>query len=656
MEKEKAYKVLSLDLWDTVIRRDCHPDEIKTMTAEYLSIRYGNKIVPEKRLVLELVNQRIRCEQQLGKLMAAQGYDDEYELYDVIRQWLTCIFIHDTDISDELIQELYQYELEKELEHACLDSGIIKQIELYHYDSLIIISDFYIGADFIRRLLEKVCFPFPISRIYISCESRYNKRCSNLFRYVLEDLQIAPQEQLHIGDNAHSDVSVPDALGIHTIHYLPPGEHAKRLDREKKFQRKIYNSATGYSDFPVPRTDMSVFFSGFVGWIAEYCIQKGIKKLYFFTREGEFYKQLFDMWAAASRYKRYLPETYILEVSRVATFLPSLREVTTEEMMRIWNQYSCQSMAALFKSLRLNAETGKTFTDKYGIDFEAVLTYPWLLEPVQMMFKDNEFISWIQQEINNSRQLLLEYCQSKALTRDTQEQIGIVDIGWRGTIQDNLCYIFPNCFICGFYIGLVEFLNQQPANSEKHGYINFNPKSNSLFHTLTPFEMICNSPNGSTFEYRRTGQGVAAVRRKEEQEDHIYYTFTKSYQERILNGVEQLSAWDRTHYVLPLQYHTDAFHALYLFCCYPETECANAYFSLVHNEEFGVGEYVDKRTRLQLMLMVSAIFSKKKRIEFKNFLLETTWPQGYLKKYHLTPLLNIYNRIVEKYDAQNAQK
>ena len=72
MEKE-TYKVLSLDIWDTVIRRDCHPDEIKAMTAEYLSVKYGDKIAPEKRLVLELVKQRVCCEQQLESRWQRKG-------------------------------------------------------------------------------------------------------------------------------------------------------------------------------------------------------------------------------------------------------------------------------------------------------------------------------------------------------------------------------------------------------------------------------------------------------------------------------------------------------------------------------------------------------------------------------------------------------
>ena len=88
------------------------------------------------------------------------------------------------------------------------------------------------------------------------------------------------------------------------------------------------DTVLSYRDFPLETTDISIFFSGFISWIAEYCMQHEIKKLYFFTREGEFYKQLFDIWKDNSRFKQKLPETWILEVSRIATFLPSIREVS----------------------------------------------------------------------------------------------------------------------------------------------------------------------------------------------------------------------------------------------------------------------------------------------------------------------------------------
>lgn len=649
MNSSFQYKILSLDLWDTIIRRRCHPDEIKAMTAEYIYMRYGNYI-PDKTLrSLPLLNLRVQREKMLGARNRELGYDDEYELHDVINEWLKQAFNDANVITKEMIEDIYQYELNQELKHTSLDSGIINVIKSISYDKLIIISDFYADSIFINQILKKVEFPFPITKSYISCEVRYNKRSSHLFEYVEKDMKVKPQEHLHVGDNAYSDVEVPMKMGISTLHYLPKEEHIKRKKHEQAFDRVSNSAILSYTDFPLNKWDLSIFFMGFISWIGEYCLRNQIRKLYFFTREGEYYKQLYDIWREHSRYGYKLPEPYILEVSRIATFLPSLREVSIKEMMRIWNQYSCQSMAAFFKSVRLDAAIGKSFTDKYNIEFEKELRYPWQLKEIQLLFDDEDFKRWFQGEIDTNKSLILDYCRNKGLELSNRERIGIVDIGWRGTIQDNLCYLFPNAFIEGFYIGTVKFLNEQPKNSGKHGYINFCPKSELLFHTLTPFEMICNSPNGSTVYYYREEDTVKALRKKEKEEEAVYFTYTKAYQEGIKRNLAQLVLWNQKHFIMPEQYHVSAFKTLYHFCCYPDYKCATAYFLLVHNEEFGVGQYVDKRTRLHLGLMILALLSKKKRIEFKEFLIGTSWPQGYLAKYRLFPLLKIYNMFLERY-------
>lgn len=62
-----------------------------------------------------------------------------------------------------------------------------------------------------------------------------------------------------------------------------------------------------------------------------------------------------------------LPEIDIIEVSRLATFAPSLQEISIKEMMRVWNLYSTQSISSLFKTLNVAPETFQSFIDKYGI-------------------------------------------------------------------------------------------------------------------------------------------------------------------------------------------------------------------------------------------------------------------------------------------------
>lgn len=80
-----------------------------------------------------------------------------------------------------------------------------------------------------------------------------------------------------------------------------------------------------------------------------------------------------------------LPEIDIIEVSRLATFAPSLQEISIKEMMRVWNLYSTQSISSLFKTLNVAPETFQSFIDKYGIPADEQIQYPWQDSRIQQL-------------------------------------------------------------------------------------------------------------------------------------------------------------------------------------------------------------------------------------------------------------------------------
>ena len=83
-------------------------------------------------------------------------------------------------------------------------------------------------------------------------------------------------------------------------------------------------------------------------------MKQGIDRLYFFTREGEFFKRLYQNLEKSGLIREKMPDAQILEVSRMSTFMPSLREITVDELMRMWSQYTEQSMEAFCKSLHID--------------------------------------------------------------------------------------------------------------------------------------------------------------------------------------------------------------------------------------------------------------------------------------------------------------
>lgn len=640
-----AYEILSLDLWDTVIRRKCHPDAIKQKTSEYFLLDYFEYVLPEFRTIQKLTEKRISCERTLGENLRQEGKDDEYEIHDVFRLWISQAAPNLPD-SEKKIQEFYDAELKSEIENDYLDPTIVSEVQKHQYKNLAYVSDFYAGTEFIDAILKAVGCPLVFTKKFISCECGFNKRSGRLFDYVLAECGISPSQQLHIGDNQYSDVKCPVSKGIDAVHYLPEKEHSLRLSREKEF-----NATAGGHPLRIPygRLDSdgrtSIFFYGFICWVLDLCKKDSIRKIYFFTREGEFFKEIYDEVIKAAPSKAF-PVSEILEVSRIATFCPSLREISLRELMRIWNQYSVQPLSALFKSLSVKKESVIQYLERFHIDWNEVITYPWQDGRVISLFNDEDFLSAMEKIRVEKKSLILEYFAGKNLLQGTNEKIAIVDIGWRGTIQDNIAYLFPNTEIKGFYIALQGFLNEQPKNVTKIGYINGFKNLAPLLNFVSPFEMLCNSPNGSTVGYERQDGKICAVRKKEAEEDAVFYECTEKMQKAILSDIPILEKELGKIPYISSELRSESYETLFEFITNPTKRIADAYFSLKHNEEFGVGEYIDKTTSFPLLLFVKAIFSKKWRKRFSDFFTHSGWPQGYFAKYHLRPLIRRYNRKI----------
>lgn len=366
----------------------------------------------------------------------------------------------------------------------------------------------------------------------------------------------------------------------------------------------------------------SYLFYSFIKWIILDTKRRGINKIYFFTREGEFYKQIAD------EIKDDSIDTSVLEVSRLATFFPSLEKFNIDNLMRIWSQYSKQSMDALFKSLGLNISDYVDYLKKYNIKKSEIIDCPFKDERVKKLFENSKFVEKVELEKDLKKKEILKYFENKGLN-SKKETIAIVDIGWRGTIQDNICYLLPHKHIVGYYFGLSNFLNKQPVNSEKYGFLNMFKRGPKYIECVTPFEMISNSPNGSTIGYK----DGKAIRKIDEKENESFYNCSKYIQNGVLNEIK--------NYTEEVPNYDKAIKQLAKIAYDPNKRLAKTYFKLKHNEEFGVGGFVDKQSKISKFLLLKAFVSRKSREEWRIKLTNTTWPQGYTK-YAGLGLINKY--------------
>jgi hypothetical protein len=93
---------------------------------------------------------------------------------------------------------------------------------------VVAISDTTLPAVEVSRLIARFHGEGLVDRVYASADAGLTKRGGALFRHVAAAEGIDPSEMLHIGDDPHADVAIPDGLGVDALH-LPRARLRSRL-------------------------------------------------------------------------------------------------------------------------------------------------------------------------------------------------------------------------------------------------------------------------------------------------------------------------------------------------------------------------------------------------------------------------------------------
>lgn len=631
------YTLMTVDVWDTLLRRNTHHDASKVVSAYYLSLIYADDLGSHWHDYKVIFDTRCTIEARLAEEREQQGKDGEYGIIEVLILLCHQIFQKDCDYI-KVARHLADYELAFEIRHSYPAPGIVETISFYHAQQRYFLSDFYMSASDIQTLLQHHQLDVLFDGGFSSCDSGLNKRRGNIYPHLHQQFAIHPHEHLHIGDNLQSDIAVAAHYGIHTVHYCPQEEHAQRQQHTEYFENKymLFNTISSHVKTSHPPAnpayaigiDIAPLYIGFMLHIAEQAITKKLEKLYFFTREGEFFIQVWQQLFKDNIYQGLqLPDVEVLEVSRIATFCASLRNVSCTELMRLWNQYATQSMHALCQTLDFDSRHIVELCTQYGIDLNEDIVHPWQDPRVIALFADQTLIRIMEQHITTQRNNLDQFLSAKGFTQHTR--VGIVDIGWRGTIQDNLAHLYPEMVLHGCYLGLQTYLNPQLPNTSKSAFgpnHNISPEHHDLLHAVSLLEMLSNSPNGSVTGYEISNNTISIQRLVDQQENTVYTTFTAHAQEGVLAAT---SVWKEyiTPYVVTSQdlrhYALTIWEAL---VSKPDRNLLRAYTALHHNELFGVGGFVHKQPTPGFMDIITGLFSGNRRVKVIRFIRETQWP------------------------------
>ena len=597
---------ISFDIWDTVLRRLCDPDEIKLRTARALWLL---SIQPHANHLEVNPIKLFWLRKEAERNVADEHY--EYRIEVVFPEWLRLYGIRAEKQIKNLASKLLGCELRIEQTSTHPDTTISHFLTALNGKRTLAISDFYHSSENLTSILKYHDLHKFFDHIYVSCDWMKTKRSGHLYDLVLEQEKIHPTRLFHVGDNPHADYEKAREKGIRSFLYENPTEAKRAGNLKKTFEEYLngsfsrhYNNIFENLDFyryisPTGdmrnMTDLSIagkFLApvalGFVLMCMQEAIHRQCQHIFFIAREGIFFKRIYDELVSHDVFDLgNYPQPEIIYASRRATFAASLRELSLSEMMRMWNMYSTQSVNAMARSLNLDINTVAIIAQQYGLDPNTPVQYPWLNDGFKTFFHSPEFQSYAAAELNQQKQCLLSHLQQIGFEPEESIDRVIVDIGWRGTIQDNISYLVKGK-VHGIYLALKKFLNHQPENTTKIAFLsNENTEDRIDLGDVVALEFILNASGGSVIGYEPNGDPRREIFYGEE---NVIIDQVAAIQVGIVEGVSQLSNYIRLHGLIANDLIPICRHLVSCYINSPPTCIANAFLTLEHNETFGTGE------------------------------------------------------------------
>ncbi len=633
-----ARKLIGFDVFDTLLRRRIEPETVKDLSARRLVRLLAGvpaiaplqtrgmsdwKLLREKRRVLEV---------EMGKEAERAGHDHEFRLREMVTRWVAQSVQAGVSTARiaEMAAAIVAHELKLESCATLPTNRIVRALETARLCAkrIVYVSDSYMSDRDIRVLLGQNGLLEFFDGGYVSSEYMLTKRSGRLFDKLISQEGVAPRDVLFIGDNEYSDRDSAARAGVQSILVRDTSEKARRtrlqlvdqLSRNNPFwiarhQRDIVKSLPNHmfakpEDAKSPHyhlgTLLAPSFMAFTLHILEEARARGLRKVFFLSREGLTFIKMYRRIVRALGCKDHAPEAEYLVVSRASTFLASNETFNIQALERIWWQYQGQSLTRILKNFSLPIEEFGPLATSAGVaNLDAPIHDLHGCTPLRAFFEMAETQRLFTVHRDNARDLLTRYFTSRGWFAEQGEDsgiVGVVDIGWKGSIQSNIYKAFESRVdapaICGFYFGLTrELQDENPAN-QRVGYMADTRSGDWLqeciFKNGSVFEMFSTAMHGGAAGYveRANGTVKATIKLESTERDNFNSHFAD-----VKRGIDDYV--DEMISVLPLldasstELRAGLLDQLRRYILYPTHAEAKAFLEYTHVENFGVFKVSD---------------------------------------------------------------
>ncbi len=424
IKKYKELKVISLDVFDTAIKRETfRPKDI----FDIVESRYGRDFKEQRMLAEKQAKSETGGECSLDKI------------YEVLGR-LVPAFKKD-------LQAIKEHEVSLELEYVKPIPEILNFYkEIRDEYKVVFISDMYLSRDIIGKMLQKA--GYGVHEIYVSGEIGVNKANGGLFDYVAKRLGIECKEIFHIGDNYATDIISATKKGIKTYYFI--NNYDKSHTNPNILDKKIinfYNHKSFSTSFLVKiltekeNSDADIYnkigfywgiiFYEFVKWVVR---ESEGRKILFNSRDG------FIPHKIAKCVMGVKNSTYALFSRRSSSFIAFDTDfpINHEKNLYFYNAFRFQRVNTVRQLLGCIGFDSKKVLDKIkmaGFSGDEDNIEPFKFNGEEIHEKTETLLQSIEPELYEhcsiKKQALLDYLDSI----NAQDNDIFCDIGYNGSIQ-----------------------------------------------------------------------------------------------------------------------------------------------------------------------------------------------------------------------------
>lgn len=646
----KKYKNVFFDIFDTIVSRTVQPEYTKKVWANHMVKRCQLNMS-----MIDLYKKRNRLETSLGEKNSLSGNDWEFKyidlltsLYDEIKTNLTL---------EEFSKIATEIEIDIESNVQKPDEKVLAEIKKARKEKkkIYCISDMYLSKDMIMQIFKNLKIADYFDDIFISCEYLKNKRSGKLYEVVLKELNAKPEECIMIGDNKHSDYSMPKEKGMEAIHL----DRNKNYKKYEKFEQEnnpeiVLSNFTNLLQTNTDNFEHSIFtLYEFTEKLYYQLLNDNLDEVFFLSREGEYLKKLFDEYQKHI-YGKKIKTNYLL-VSRKATYLPSLKplaqedfagllqqyvyinlkeflgslNLSKEEMEEILNSYSADCKT-LIKTAKLNENEAKEMKAIIDKDYNQKIIYLYESKILKYLKKNKKFQEIYEHNRKEQSNLFKKYI--KGMTKE--KRICVVDIGWNGSIQDNIANILGKDYdVTGYLFGLVTRKDPTEVAKEnnKQGLIFANvPKVSKNFELFVEnrsvFEVLLGASHGSANRYVEKNNKVEVLTFEKKEERDIYVNVISKIQNSMMKTFQEMIKLFANGYYDNKKIVKEINRAHFNMVFYPTEEQLNFFNKIYHYENFGVFEFTEFKLKKKLNLKYYLKENLKYFLKHKAFFYDAFWP------------------------------